>query len=260
MTVEEPLSEAKTPVAAGRRRRRVLATLVLAVTLATPSFLGPEGVAATRLDLFRTSGPAATETRRALRAPRASSARPARARVMALTSTEASRAGPLVSRGLAPADTGVEAVPEEALPPPGAEAAPVGLAFLDMDGLESRRGDGFAGGTTGRRPPGPPSVLDPIFDPPLETPTTEPSPEPQAPLTLVPPPATPGRPGQDPLPPDVGPRPTDGVSVPPPDPRLPLAGVPEPQTWALMLLGFGALGAMLRRRRAAAQTASFSGP
>lgn len=29
------------------------------------------------------------------------------------------------------------------------------------------------------------------------------------------------------------------------------AGVPEPRTWALMLLGFGGLGAMLRRRRRA---------
>jgi len=31
-----------------------------------------------------------------------------------------------------------------------------------------------------------------------------------------------------------------------------VAGVPEPATWALMLLGFGGLGAMLRRRRSLA--------
>ena len=31
----------------------------------------------------------------------------------------------------------------------------------------------------------------------------------------------------------------------------PVAGVPEPATWAMMLLGFGGLGAALRRRRAA---------
>jgi hypothetical protein len=32
-------------------------------------------------------------------------------------------------------------------------------------------------------------------------------------------------------------------------------GVPEPASWALMLTGFGAMGAMLRRRRASFQTA-----
>jgi hypothetical protein len=31
----------------------------------------------------------------------------------------------------------------------------------------------------------------------------------------------------------------------------PVTGTPEPETWALMILGFGAAGAMLRRRRAA---------
>lgn len=35
------------------------------------------------------------------------------------------------------------------------------------------------------------------------------------------------------------------------DARLVLAQVPEPATWALMILGFGGAGAMLRRRRAA---------
>jgi hypothetical protein len=33
-------------------------------------------------------------------------------------------------------------------------------------------------------------------------------------------------------------------------------GVPEPTTWALMLLGFGGMGAMLRRRRATASAAT----
>jgi hypothetical protein len=32
-------------------------------------------------------------------------------------------------------------------------------------------------------------------------------------------------------------------------------GVPEPATWGLMLVGFGGLGAMMRRRRSAALTA-----
>lgn len=35
------------------------------------------------------------------------------------------------------------------------------------------------------------------------------------------------------------------------DAFAPTAGVPEPTTWALMILGFGTAGAMLRRRRAA---------
>lgn len=33
---------------------------------------------------------------------------------------------------------------------------------------------------------------------------------------------------------------------------VPINGVPEPATWAMMLLGFGGMGAVLRRRRAAA--------
>jgi hypothetical protein len=35
----------------------------------------------------------------------------------------------------------------------------------------------------------------------------------------------------------------------------PLGGVPEPATWGLMLVGFGGLGAMMRRRRAVALAA-----
>jgi hypothetical protein len=34
--------------------------------------------------------------------------------------------------------------------------------------------------------------------------------------------------------------------------NAPLGGVPEPATWGLMLVGFGGLGAMMRRRRSAA--------
>jgi PEP-CTERM motif len=39
-------------------------------------------------------------------------------------------------------------------------------------------------------------------------------------------------------------------------PGTPGGGVPEPPTWAMMLVGFGGLGAMLRRRRAQAVVAA----
>lgn len=39
------------------------------------------------------------------------------------------------------------------------------------------------------------------------------------------------------------------------EPTSPGGGVPEPTTWALMLIGFGGLGATLRRRRTAALAA-----
>jgi hypothetical protein len=38
---------------------------------------------------------------------------------------------------------------------------------------------------------------------------------------------------------------------PPPPPPPPVGGIPEPGTWALMILGFGAVGAAMRRRRQA---------
>jgi hypothetical protein len=41
----------------------------------------------------------------------------------------------------------------------------------------------------------------------------------------------------------------DRILPPPPPPPMP--GVPEPATWAMMLIGFGAMGTMLRRRRRA---------
>jgi len=46
----------------------------------------------------------------------------------------------------------------------------------------------------------------------------------------------------------------EGLDSPPPSPPPPpppVGGIPEPGTWALMILGFGAVGAMMRRRRLA---------
>ena len=42
---------------------------------------------------------------------------------------------------------------------------------------------------------------------------------------------------------------TSGCTPPPPPPPPPPGGIPEPTTWALMILGFGGAGAMLRRAR-----------
>ena len=56
---------------------------------------------------------------------------------------------------------------------------------------------------------------------------------------------------------DAPPRPSLPQELPegpgqPGQPGQPAPAIPEPATWALLLLGFGAIGAALRRRRAAA--------
>jgi PEP-CTERM motif len=56
---------------------------------------------------------------------------------------------------------------------------------------------------------------------------------------VIPPPVT--TPTNDPVPPSMDPPPGNGG----------VGAVPEPATWAMMILGFGAAGALLRRRRAA---------
>jgi PEP-CTERM motif len=44
-------------------------------------------------------------------------------------------------------------------------------------------------------------------------------------------------------------------AAPPPPPPPPPGGVPEPATWAMMIIGFGAAGSMIRRRRGVALSA-----
>jgi hypothetical protein len=52
-------------------------------------------------------------------------------------------------------------------------------------------------------------------------------------------------------PPVQWPDPSCGEACIPGDPNDPVGGIPEPGTWALMILGFGAAGAALRRRKLA---------
>ncbi len=94
-------------------------------------------------------------------------------------------------------------------------------------------------------PPGeePPTVSPPVTQPPTgEPPVTPPGEEPP---TVTPPPVAP------PIdePPTVFPPGMEPPIAPPP--VTPVTPVPEPGTWALMILGFGLLGARLRRRREA---------
>ncbi|WP_419809256.1 PEPxxWA-CTERM sorting domain-containing protein [Sphingomonas sp.] len=78
-------------------------------------------------------------------------------------------------------------------------------------------------------------IPQPSATPTPTVPIVEPSPTPTAVPTATPTP----EPSPTVVPPPVNPPPVDN----------PVPGVPEPATWALMLLGFGAIGAGLRRRR-----------
>ena len=87
-------------------------------------------------------------------------------------------------------------------------------------------------------------------------------PPPPAPPPLDPPPGAPivedaPPPPPPPIAPIVGPGPPPPpvilASTPEADPPTqPMGAVPEPATWAMLILGFGAVGAVLRRRYAAA--------
>jgi hypothetical protein len=91
-------------------------------------------------------------------------------------------------------------------------------------------------------PSGVPSAPTGGQSPTTTTPTT---PTTTTPTTTTSPPAAPG------LPAPTGGAPSGGTSDPGgSDPGTPVSAVPEPATWAMMLLGFLAIGFMTRRRQA----------
>jgi hypothetical protein len=121
---------------------------------------------------------------------------------------------------------------------------------VNPDPLDPRPGD-----------PGPSTPLDPLGPGPVD-PGQPPAIAPRDPVTPVTPilPLTPvvNPPGGDD---PGGPGNPGGPTLLPLDPRLPpggddpirpLAPIPEPGTWAMLILGLGAVGVSLRRRRASA--------
>ena len=90
--------------------------------------------------------------------------------------------------------------------------------------------------------PGQPPVVAPPVCPPIITPPDQPpvGPPDQPPIVppFVPPPENP-----QPQPPDI--------VQPPTPPDKPPGAIPEPSTWAMLILGFFGMGAVLRARRAA---------
>jgi hypothetical protein len=53
--------------------------------------------------------------------------------------------------------------------------------------------------------------------------------------------------------------PSDGTTPPASSPPLPVSAVPEPSTWMMMILGFGAIGFSLRRKRQSSTEGEFKG-
>ncbi len=120
-------------------------------------------------------------------------------------------------------------------------------------------GGGTGGGNSGG---GGTTAPDPVPTP-VATPTPTATPTPVAtPTSVATPTATP-TPVATPTPaPTATPAPVDPDPVGPVDPVQPGApgGIPEPATWAMLILGMGAVGGFLRRRRAQAGRASNTTP
>lgn len=131
--------------------------------------------------------------------------------------------------------------------PPTAGAIPEDGTGFPINGGPGFPGTGFPGGGVSPGGPGttpiPPIVTPPILEPPItEPPIIFP---PGEPPPVVPPGVEPpvGPPGGEP--PVIGPPPGPPVEPPIITPPV-VTPVPEPGTWALLILGFGLVGARLR--------------
>lgn len=260
----------------------------VAVLVLIPTLLGDAMLRRLRLDRLgvETSSTAAPANRgvgrgssRAARAARATSLRPVR-----LATARLPEVGfPGLEAAPGPAAPGeLRRLAAFAGPDAATDASGPGLTFLNLPG-RPLVGDG--GGVLTPQPPAPgpgdPPAPDPATPDPLDpAPPTPTDPRPQPPVrpeetppliqppVIIEPPGTPppGPPtgGGDPLTPFVpGPftppqTPTDRgldpirplLPDPPPEERRPgPSPAPEPAVWASMILGFGLVGALVRRRR-----------
>ena len=129
----------------------------------------------------------------------------------------------------------VVTLPDTATPPDGPD-------FPGFPGVSGPGPFGGFPGVVGPLPPpvGPPVVGPPVVGPPVVGPPVEP------PVVTPPGPPPPTPPGPPPIEPPVEP-PGGPTPLSPPTPP----GVPEPAAWAMLMLGFLALGGALRARRRA---------
>ena len=192
--------------------------------------------------------PVSCDTRPAIRSKAPGLAPPAGQRLLDALATPA----PPTPTPPAPVETGpvetgpVIIVPDTVLPglPPG--PTPVGDIGGPPPPAPPIGGPGGPPPVTTPPVTTPPVVTPPVVTPPVVTPpvVTPPAPPPDMPPPVVtpvtlPPDTPPGSPPPD-SPPDT--------PLPPPPPAPPSAPVPEPAAWAMLLVGFFALGAALRRR------------
>ena len=262
-------------ISRNRKRRRVaFATLVAALVL-IPSLLGDGMLRRLRLNLM--GAPQAAGAATGAGSERSGRSARGGSRLSPVPSTTAQLPATAQARTVEAAETwatpgGLSQAPSVASVGQAAtDASGPGLTFLDPPG------GGFGGGSgggVGPLTPGPqpdPGIVDPPLTDPAPAdppPGTDPGPvAPVLPVEILPsgvvPPAPPILPPNDgdPSPPGViTPTPLSPgggggdralpilPDTPRPDERRP-APMPEPGAWALMILGFGLVGALARRRR-----------